>query len=128
MKKTIFYTFLVYLVCLGAIFLINEIILEHQSRKDIEGFMVFSFAYFIVMVGFIYLPVLYFIDKRSEKIRRHYPLLAGLILNIPYFLFAIIMSGKAFQPTEAILFCLMFIVIGTTFGKLYGKYNVITAS
>jgi len=124
MKRILLYTFFVYIVCMGFIFLLNEIFIEHQSAKDFEGFIVFSLMYLLVMVVGIYWPVLTIIENQLGPVmRRKYPLLTAFICNIPYFIFAIAMSGKAFQPTEAILFCAMFIVIGFSFGRFYGFYK-----
>ncbi|MFN2439500.1 MAG: hypothetical protein ABR503_09905, partial [Chitinophagaceae bacterium] len=91
---------------------------------DVEGFAVFSFAYLSVLTGLFYFPFLSLIDRKlQDSLRKHYPLIAGVVLNIPFFIFAIIMSGKAFQPTEGLLFSLMYLIVGFVFGKLFARYK-----
>lgn len=125
MKKFLFQTFLIYVTCMACIFLLNEIFIERHSAKDFEGFIVFSFAHLIIMVACIYWPALIFIEKRyGAPSRKRYPVLTAFVCKIPYLVFAVLMSGKAFQPTEAILFCTMFIVIGYSFGKFYSNYRM----
>jgi hypothetical protein len=125
MKKLLFHTFLIYMACIGCIFLLNEIFIERQSKKDFEGFIVFSLVYLMVMVGCVYWPALGLIEKKfGSAARKQYPMLAAFVFNIPYFVFAIVMAGKAFQPSEALLFCGMFIVIGFGFGKFYRNYRL----
>lgn len=125
MKQLLFYTFLTYLACIGTVLLLNEVLIERQSREDIEGFAFFSFCYFIVLTGLFYLPFLYVIDRKYRgSLRKYYPLISGVLLNIPFFVFAIVMSGKAFQPTEGFLFSLMYMAVGYVFGKLFARYKI----
>lgn len=124
MKQLLLYTFVTYLACIWTVLLLNEALIERQSRDDIEGFAVFSFGYLIVLTGLFYLPFLNIIDKKYQgSFRKYYPLISGVLLNIPFFIFAIVMSGKAFQPTEGLLFSMMYIIVGFAFEKFFIRYK-----
>ncbi len=80
MKQMLLYTFLTYLACIGCVLLLNEILVERQSAKDIEGFAVFSFVYLIMLTGIFYLPFLNVIDRKYQgSFRKYYPLVAGVV-------------------------------------------------
>jgi hypothetical protein len=122
MKKVFLVTFLTYLICMAAIFVLNEIFIERQSAKDFEGFLFFSAMYFVALTCFVYLPSLLLLEKKFHGLlRKQYPLITAILLNIPFFVFAVLMSGKAFQPSEAALFTAMFICIGYAFGRQFMK-------
>jgi hypothetical protein len=124
MKQLLVYTFLTYLACIGSVLLLNEVLIERQSREDVEGFTLFSLGYLIVLTGFFYFPFLSIIDRKYQgSLRKYYPLISGFLLNVPFFIFAIVMSGKAFQPTEGLLFSMMYIVVGYVFGKLFSGHK-----
>jgi hypothetical protein len=124
MKKVFLVAFLTYLVCMGAILVLNEIFIERQSAKDFEGFLFFSAMYFVALTCFIYMPALFLLERRFQGLlRKHYPLITAILLNLPFFVFAVLMSGKAFQPSEAALFTAMVVVVGYTFGKQFMKHR-----
>jgi len=124
MKHLLLYTFLTYLACIGSVLLLNEVLIESQGKEDVEGFAVFSFSYLIILTGLFYFPFLSIIERKYHgSFRKYYSLISGFLLNIPFFIFAIIMSGKAFQPTEGLLFSLMYMVVGYVFGKLFSRHR-----
>ncbi len=124
MKRLLVYTFLTYLACIGSVLLLNEVLIERQSREDVEGLALFSLAYLMVLTGYFYFTSLSIIDRKYQgSLRKYYPLSSGFLLNVPFFIFAIVMSGEAFQPTEGLLFSMMYVVVGHVFGKLLSGYR-----
>jgi len=124
MKHLLLYTLLTYLACIGSVLLLNEVLIESQGKEDVEGFAVFSFSYLIILTGLFYFPFLSIIERKYHgSFRKYYSLISGFLLNIPFFIFAIVMSGKAFQPTEGLLFSLMYMVVGYVFGKLFSRHR-----
>ncbi len=125
MKRLLVYTFLTYLACIGSVLLLNEVLIERQSREDVEALSLFSLAYLMVLTGYFYFTFLSIIDRKYQgSLGKYYPLSSGFLLNVPFFIFAIVMSGEAFQPTEeGLLFSMMYIVVGYVFGKLFSGYR-----
>src|SRR5687768_10167221 len=117
MKKLVVSTLFFYVICLITILIINQFFIEKQSFLDIMGFVLTS------MVYLAFLSVIYFFTARyyfKKKISFGFSLLLfGLILNLPFILFAILAVGEAFKRTEAIMFSLMYILIGSYFGILF---------
>jgi|GEM_PF-2087762 len=126
--KLVVFSLLSYFLCLFAVLLINELIIEVQSAEDLIGLGLTSFIYFFVLSLLIYFPVLKSLDKRFGETRRNfYPWICSVVLNIPFFVFAVIVVGKAFQPSEAVLLSGMYIVLGYTFGRLYKRFIPLVA-
>ena len=122
MKKLVLPTLFFYIICLFVLLMVNGFFIEKQSFVDILGFILTS------MVYLAFLSVIYFFTAKyfsRKKIGAGFSvLLFGLILNLPFICFAILALGKAFQRSEAILFSLMYILIGSYFGILFHKYQI----
>jgi hypothetical protein len=122
MKKLILATFIFYVICLVLLLVINQFFIEKQSFADIIGFVLSS------MVYMAFLSVIYFFTVRffsKKKIGLGFSVLVfGIILNLPFLSFATLAVGKAFQRSEAILFSLMYILVGSYFGFLFYKYHM----
>ncbi len=87
----------------------------------LHDFMGFGFlllpASGLLMV-LIYLPGLVWLRKKSvsRKTPILFPLLCGLVLNVPVFALLAVLIGRKMSATEALLFMLTFMFIGFTFG------------
>src|SRR5688572_317341 len=128
MMKLVVISLLSYLFCLVAVLLINELTIEEQSTEDLIGLGLTSFICFLVLSLLIYFPVLKLLDKRYGETRRNfYPWICCVLLNLPFFVFAVIMVEKAFQPSEAVLLSSMYVVLGYTFGRLYKQFVPVVA-
>lgn len=122
MKKLILPTLFFYIICLVVLLLINRFIIEKQSFADILGFVLTSMVY-LAFLSVIYFFTAKYFDKKKFSLASSV-LFFGFILNLPFVIFAILVVDKAFQRSEAIMFSLMYILIGSYFGFLYHKYQI----
>jgi len=122
MKKLILPTLFFYIICLFVLLIINEFFIEKQSFGDILGFVLTSMVY-LAFLSVIYFFTALYLDKKKISFGFSV-LLFGIVLNLPFVFFAILAVDKAFQRSEAILFSLMYIMIGSYFGFLFHKYQV----
>ena len=87
----------------------------------LHDFMGFGFlllpASGLLMV-FVYLPGLLWLRRRSisRQTRILLPLVCGLGLNVPVFVFLAFLIDRKMSASEALLFMLTFVFIGFTFG------------
>jgi len=113
-------TFFVWLVTITAILLLNEIIIEHQSFKDVSGFLITTFGYLVILSLLIYYPTLGLLTRKYQQhYFKWYPVICAFLLNIPFFIFSNVMINTAFKATEALLFDCMFIIVGFYFGYAF---------
>ena len=87
----------------------------------LQDFMGFGFlllpASGLLMV-LVYLPGLVWLRQRSigRQTPVVLPLICGLVLNVPVFVFLAFLIGRKMSAGEALLFMLTFMFIGFTFG------------
>ena len=122
MKRLVLSTLFFYIICLITILIINQFFIEKQSFVDILGFVLTSMVYLAFLSVIYFFTAKYFFNKKISL--GFSVVLFGLILNLPFILFAFLAVGKAFQRSEAILFSLMYILIGSYFGILFHKYQI----
>jgi hypothetical protein len=85
---------------------------------DIMGFSVLSIIASGILMLVVYTPSLYWLKRRQGGIvpRHRFPLLAGVVCNIPVFIMFALLIDRKMPATEAFGFMLTFLVIGVSFG------------
>ncbi len=90
------------------------------TLTDFLGFgILFVIASGVVML-LVYLPGLFWFRRRSNK-RFLFPVVSGVLLNLPIYLLLLILNGRKMSPTEAAGFMLTFLVAGVLFGFVFGS-------
>ena len=86
--------------------------------KDITGFSVLSIIASGILMLAVYTPSLYWLKRRQGGVspRHKFPLLTGVICNVPVFIIFALLIGRKMTAPEAIGFMLVFLVIGVSFG------------
>ena len=85
---------------------------------DIMGFSVLSIIASGILMLVVYTPSLYWLKRRQGGIspRHRFPLLTGVICNVPVFIMFALLIGRKMPAAEAFGFMLTFLVIGVSFG------------
>jgi hypothetical protein len=122
MKKLILSTLVFYVICLVVLLVINGAFIEQQSFGKMMGFVLSSMVYMSFLSVIYFFIVRFFLKKKMSL--GFSMILFGFILNLPFLSFAILAVGKAFQRSEAILFSVIYILVGSYFGFLFYKYHM----
>ena len=85
---------------------------------DIMGFSMLSIIASGILMLAVYTPSLYWLKRRQGGLnpRHRFPLLAGVICNVPVFIILVLLIGRKMPAAEAFGFMLTFLVIGASFG------------
>lgn len=85
---------------------------------DIMGFSVLSIIASGILMLAVYTPSLYWLKRRQGGInpRHRFPLLTGVICNVPVFIIFALLIDRKMVATEAFGFMLTFLIIGVSFG------------
>ena len=85
---------------------------------DISGFGVLAIVVSGLLMAVLYLPGLYWLKRRrgGVKPRIAFLLLAGVLCNVPVFIFLLTLSNRKMVLTEALGFIATFLIIGSAFG------------
>jgi hypothetical protein len=86
------------------------------TLHDFMGFGFLLLPASALLMLLIYLPGLLWLRKRSVSQHILFPLMCGLVLNVPVFALLTLLVGRKMSATEALLFMLTFMFIGFTFG------------
>ena len=91
---------------------------EPISRADLVGFGTMSLALCVLMIALLYLPGLILLKRRLAGVKPAviFPLVAGVVLNVPAFLILAYLSDRTLVPEEARAFALAVLLAGVTFG------------
>jgi hypothetical protein len=91
---------------------------EPFSRADLFGFGTMSLALTLLMIAILYLPGLFLLKRRLAGVKPAviFPLVAGVLLNVPAFLLLAYLSDRTLVPQEAHTFALAVMFAGVTFG------------
>ena len=87
---------------------------------DLMGFGVLFLVVSTVMMLLVYLPGLFWFRHKSRT-PLIFPVLSGLVFNLPIFAFLTILIGRKMSASEAIGFMLTFLVAGAVFGFGFRK-------
>lgn len=82
---------------------------------DFMGFGVLFVAASTLLMLLVYLPGLFWLRRYSQN-HLLFPLVSGVVLNLPIFLLLAILSGRKMSASEAFGFMLTFLVAGLVFG------------
>lgn len=82
---------------------------------DVSGFATIFVVFFTLLVLGLYLPVFAWRRRRNAG-PFLFPLLSGLLLNIPVYVLLAILIGRKVSPMEGAGFMLTFLVAGAVFG------------
>ena len=85
---------------------------------DITGFSVLSIIASGILMLAVYTPSLYWLKRRQGGVspRHKFPLLTGVICNVPVFIIFALLIDRKMGAAEAFGFMLTFLVIGLSFG------------
>ena len=85
---------------------------------DIMGFSVLSIIASGILMLAVYTPSLYWLKRRQGGVnpRHRFPLLTGVICNVPVFIMFALLIDRKMPATEAFGFMLTFLIIGVSFG------------
>ena len=85
---------------------------------DITGFSVLSIIASGILMLAVYTPSLYWLKRRQGGLnpRHRFPLLTGVICNIPVFIMLAFLINRKMVAAEAFGFMFTFLVIGVSFG------------
>ncbi len=88
------------------------------TTTDILGFSVLSIMASGILMLVVYTPSLYWLKRRLGGVnpRNRFPLLTGVICNIPVFIVLALLINRKMSATEAFGFMLTFLIIGVSFG------------
>ncbi|HEU4389623.1 MAG TPA: hypothetical protein VFV34_17595 [Blastocatellia bacterium] len=103
--------------------LLSFLIAERPSLTDIAGITVLSVIAVGVNTSLVYVPGLYWLRRRRGSCEPAivFAGAAGLVLNIPAIVLAVLQSGATMGTTEALLFAAMMIVAGSVFGFAFAR-------
>ena len=88
------------------------------TTTDIMGFSVLSVIASGILMLAVYTPSLYWLKRRQGGVtpRHKFPLLTGVVCNVPVFIIFVLLIGRKMSAPEAFGFMLTFLVIGMSFG------------
>jgi len=88
------------------------------TLTDIMGFSVLSIIASGILMLAVYTPSLYWLKRRQGGMspRHRFPLLTGVICNVPVFIIFALLIDRKMVATEALGFMLTFLIIGVSFG------------
>ena len=88
------------------------------TMTDIMGFSVLSIIASGILMLVVYTPSLLWLKRRQGGIspRHRFPLLTGVVCNIPVFIMFALLIDRKMPAAEAFGFMLTFLVIGVSFG------------
>ena len=88
------------------------------TTTDIMGFSVLSVIASGILMLVVYTPSLYWLKRRQGGVspRHKFPLLTGVVCNVPVFIALALLIDKKMLAAEAFGFMLTFLVIGVSFG------------
>jgi hypothetical protein len=91
---------------------------EPFSRADLFGFGTVSLALCVLLIALLYLPGLFLLKRRLAGVKPAviFPLVAGVLLNVPAFLVLAYLSGRTLGREEAFAFAHAVMFAGITFG------------
>jgi hypothetical protein len=86
------------------------------TLTDVMGFgILFVIASGLLML-LIYWPALLWFRRKTDRGRLWYPLLPGVLLNLPIFIVLSLLIGRKMAASEAVSFMAIFFVAGSVFG------------
>ena len=88
------------------------------TLTDLMGFGSLAIVASGLLMLFLYLPSLYWLKRRRGGLnpRILFPLLTGLICNVPLFIILLSLINTKMGLSEAIGFMITFLIIGSAFG------------
>ena len=103
--------------------LLSIAIAEQPGLADLAGILVLSVIAVGVNTLLLYVPGLHWLRRRrgSSEPAILFAAAAGLVLNIPAIVIAALQSGATLARTEALLFAVMMVVAGSTFGFAFAR-------
>ena len=123
MKRIIKFLLNVFVAWLaGLVFIAATLYLSNSGADftitDIMGFGVMAIVASGLLMLAVYLPSLYWLKRRLGGVnpRHKFPLLTGIICNVPVFAILILLINRKMGTAEAIGFMLTFAIIGASFG------------
>ena len=107
---------------LGLAFITGTLYFTHGgvdfTTTDLMGFGVLATVISGLLMLLLYLPSLYWLQRRRGGVRprRDFLLLTGVVCNVPLFIFLVILINRKMVLTEALGFIITFLIIGSVFG------------
>ena len=88
------------------------------TMTDLTGFGVMAVVVSGLLMLVLYLPSLYWLRRRRGGVNRRieFMLLAGLLCNVPIFIFLLALVNRKMVLSEALGFIATFLIIGSAFG------------
>ena len=88
------------------------------TTTDLMGFGVMATVVSGLLMLFLYLPSLYWLKRRRGGLnpRILFPLVTGLICNVPLFIILVSLINTKMVLSEAVGFMITFLIIGSAFG------------
>ena len=83
---------------------------------DLTGFAGLLVMGSAVMMLVLYLPAFLWLTRKRSISSIYFPLLSGVVLNLPAYLVLGFLAGRKMAPAEAVTFMITYLVIGSVFG------------
>ncbi len=106
----------------GLIFIAGNLYFSNNGADftfiDLTGFAVITIVVSGLLMLLLYLPSLYKLKRWFGGLhpRIKFPLLTGVVCNLPIFLFLAFLINRKISAIEAVGFMLAFLIIGISFG------------
>src|SRR5688500_12286466 len=117
----------------GLIFIAANLYLSNGGSDftltDVMGFGVMAIVASGLLMLLIYLPSLYWLRRRRNKLQRRseFAMLTVVICIFPIFLLLAFLIERKMSASEALGFMVTFLMIGATFGLVFALINRTTS-